>query len=527
MKVSRVREMRAMDQAAITQFGISDELLMENAGHAAYFAMRSEFTIQDQRFLVFCGVGNNGGDGLVLARKIHANEGRVRVILMDDPTKYQGPAKMNYEIASRLPIEISTRDNPKQVEKAIDRCDVIVDAIFGTGLSREVKGVYLQTIEQINASRKSVLSIDIPSGVHGDTGRVMGTAVRAHLTVTFGLPKLGNLLSPGYELGGKLFVSHISFPPSLHQSESLKIETNQPFETPDLVVPTHKESSGKVLIIAGSPDHNKEISDAARAFMQIGGGQVLLAVPTSTASQIPTHSDEITVIPQEETEAGRISTAAVDTLIQLAETTDMVILGSGMSDPSEPQSLPQMLITEIPHPLLISGDSTVPFLANPKILHKRTGPTILATNHREIAKAMSTSLREIEDDQVDSLQKMSAVLNTPTILKGARCLFGLPDQHILINMTGSSGMAAAGLWDSLPGTIAAMCASGLSLDEAAGRAIFVHGLAGDLAAVDIQQNDITMEDILARLPSAVQACRQGLTEIPPDQRAKYAGGICI
>ena len=230
MKVSSVSQMRALDKSAIEDFGIKPELLMENAGNAAHAALRQESSIRGKRFLVFCGMGNNGGDGCVLARKIHSDGGLVKVFVLDDPGRFKGAAQLNYEIVTRLPIETQRISSIQNLPIEITDYDWIVDAIFGTGLSRDVEDIYRDVIEIINQSGKPVLSIDISSGVNGDTGQVMGVAVKADSTVTFGLPKYGNILYPGARLGGKLYLSHISFPPSIYNSDNLKVEINDPLQ---------------------------------------------------------------------------------------------------------------------------------------------------------------------------------------------------------------------------------------------------------------------------------------------------------
>jgi hydroxyethylthiazole kinase-like uncharacterized protein yjeF len=237
--------MRLLDRRAIEEFGIEAKLLMENAGHAAYYALREEFEIRGKRFLIFCGTGNNGGDGCVLARKIHADGGFVKVFILGDPGKYRGAAKLNHEIVTRLPVEIQRITTAQDLPAEIARCHMMVDAIFGTGLSRDVGGIYRDVIEIINQSKKPVLSIDIPSGVHGDSGMIMGVAVKANYTVTFGLPKYGNMLYPGFDLGGKLYVSHISFPPLIYMSDTLKVEVNHPLE----FATVEREKIGKQLVV--------------------------------------------------------------------------------------------------------------------------------------------------------------------------------------------------------------------------------------------------------------------------------------
>ena len=181
MKISNVEEMRNLDKSAIENFGITQELLMENAGEAGYFAILKEHGVENKRFAVFCGIGNNGGDGLVVARKIHSTGGDVRVFLLGDEKKFKGSAKKNFEIASGLPLKIIRVDSIESIKDEVATCDAIVDALFGTGLMRAVEGLYKEVIRLINQSGKPVFSVDIPSGINGNTGLIMGAAVRADI----------------------------------------------------------------------------------------------------------------------------------------------------------------------------------------------------------------------------------------------------------------------------------------------------------------------------------------------------------
>jgi hydroxyethylthiazole kinase-like uncharacterized protein yjeF len=519
MKVSRVGEMRAMDQAAITQFGIAAQLLMENAGHAAYFALKNEFEIQNKYTLIFCGSGNNGGDGLVLARKIHANGGHVHVVLLGDPDKYRGPAKTNLEIISRMPIGIGDLGDSSAVREWISNCDLIVDAIFGTGLTRDVEGPYRAVIEWINASHKPVLSIDIPSGIHGDTGQVMGVAIKADLTVTFGLPKLGNMLSPGYEHGGKLFVSHISFPPSLYQSDALKAAINQPIELPPRDVAGHKDTYGTLLTIGGSSSDLEAPFFTALSFLKAGGGYSHLAAPKSIPPFIANKGDEIALVPQDETTSGSISHTNKDSLLELIEDMDMVALGSGLSLQEDTQRLARELAREIHKPLLIDGDGIKALCADPEILRKRKSPTILTPHLGEMSWITSKPLKEIDERKVDALQEAAASLNAILVLKGTHSIIGYPDQRVFINLSGNSGIAIAGSGEVLTGAIAAMYCLGLSPEDAVRQGAFIHGLAGDLAAQASGEDGMTAQDILDHLPPAITACREGYRELAE----RYAG----
>jgi len=226
MKICNVEDMRNLDRQAIKSFGMTQEMLMENAGNAVFFTMIQQTEIRQKEILVFCGGGNNGGDGLVVARKLHSNGANVQVFLLGDPTKYEGSARLNYEIASKLSFPIKKLTSARQARIALAHCHIVVDAIFGTGLARPVEGLYAETIESINEAHKLVFCVDIPSGINGNNGRIMGTAVQADFTTTFGLPKYGNLFYPGFTLGGKLSVTHISFPPEHYQRKSIFMETN-------------------------------------------------------------------------------------------------------------------------------------------------------------------------------------------------------------------------------------------------------------------------------------------------------------
>jgi hydroxyethylthiazole kinase-like uncharacterized protein yjeF len=226
MKVAKAAEMKELDRRAMEEFGISQDLLMENAGQAVYFVISQELGINNNKFVIFCGGGNNGGDGLVAARKLHSHGGEVKVFLLDDEAKFRGAARKNFEIVSRMQIEISRIISIDSIVSEVLDCDAVVDAIFGTGLVREVSGIYRDVIQLINENLSTVFSVDIPSGINGDTGHVMGVAVEADYTVTFGLPKVGNMLYPGYEYCGQLHVSHISFPPALYSTDSIKVAVN-------------------------------------------------------------------------------------------------------------------------------------------------------------------------------------------------------------------------------------------------------------------------------------------------------------
>jgi hydroxyethylthiazole kinase-like uncharacterized protein yjeF len=508
MKVSTVEEMRNLDREAIEKFKIPDAILMENAGQAVYFVIHNEFGIKGKRFIIFCGIGNNGGDGFVVARKLFSNGGLVTVFLLGDSEKLTGCAKVNLDILSTLPIHVERLTSVKQATSSLLSCDAVVDAIFGTGLTRDISGIYKQVIELINESGATVFSVDIPSGVNGDTGQIMGYAVRADYTITFGLPKLGNLLFPGFDSGGKLYVTHISFPPSLYNTDTIKIETNNSLRIPERENDTHKGNYGKALFIAGSSQYLGAPYFSALSFLKAGGGLSYLASPESITNFLANKGSEIVFAPQKETDKGSLSIKAKDQLLEFSEMVDMVVIGPGLSLHDETQELVRQLAAIINKPLIIDGDGITAVSKDINIIKKRKEPTILTPHFGEMSRITRIDIGEITKNKVPIVSKTCKELNATLILKGAHTLICYPDEHIFINMSGNPGMATAGSGDVLVGTIAAMFGIGFSIQESARMGVFIHGLAGDLAMRDIGEDGIIAGDIMNYLPEAVSHCRQ-------------------
>ena len=513
MKVSRAAEMRNLDSRATSDFGISEELLMENAGEAAYFVILKEFGVKGKKFVIFCGAGNNGGDGFVIARKIHSTGGEVQVFLLGDGSNLKGAAKKNLDIISTMPIEVSALKSVEQAKEAISACDAIVDAMLGTGLSREVGGICRDVIQLINKSEKKVFSIDIPSGVNGDTGQVMGSAVRSDYTITYGLPKIGNMLYPGFDLCGKLYVSHISFPPSLYNAESIKVEVNELVELPQREKDTYKGSYGKALFIAGSSNYLGAPYFSALSFLKAGGGLSYLATPESIAPFLASKGGEIVLIPQKETDSGSLALGNREELVEFSRRVDMVVIGPGVSLNEETQALVRELVKEIEVPLLIDGDGITAIASEAGIIKERKAETILTPHSGEMSRLANMEVDEVNRDKINVLQKTASALNAIIVFKGAHSLIGYPDERVYINTSGNPGMATAGSGDALTGAVAAMHGLGLPLREAVRMGVFMHGLSGDLAACEKGEDGITAQDILDYLPQAVMYYRQDFEEL--------------
>jgi NAD(P)H-hydrate epimerase len=352
----------------------------------------------------------------------------------------------------------------------------------------------------------------------------MGTAVRADYTVTFGLPKIGNMLFPGYELGGRLYVSHISFPPSMTAADSLKVAINHPLQLPPRRKDAHKGSFGQVLFIAGAAGYYGAPYYAALSFLKAGGGYSRLAAPRSIAPFIANKGSEIVFLPQDETSAGSIALGNKRSLLELSRRMDMVVLGPGLSLEAETQQLARELAAEIEKPLLIDGDGITAICQDTHVIKNRKAETILTPHLGEMARITGMDVSEIDASKVDVLQHTARELNATIVLKGAHSLIGYPDERVFINMSGNPGMATAGSGDVLAGTIAAIFGLRLSLQDAVRQGVFVHGLAGDLAADDKGEDGITAQDIHDYLPPAVKAVREGLDE---RLRDRYAGARVV
>ncbi len=524
MNVSTVKQMRAMDRAAIEQYGIAEELLMENAGQAACAALQDMTPVAGRRVLIFCGLGNNGGDGLVLARKLHSLAAEVRVYLLGDPARFNGAARLNLDIVRRLPLNMDQLVDCDSLADELVRCDTVVDAIFGTGLSREISGLQGQVIERINNSGKPVLSLDIPSGVAGDTGQVLGAAIRATATVTFGLPKIGNLLYPGFALGGRLHVSHLSFPTALTEDEQLQVAINNPPPLPPRDATGHKGSFGQALFIAGAAGYLGAPRFAALSFLKAGGGYSRLAAPEAIVPFLAMQGGEIVFVPQQPTPSGSIALSNHESLLELATSQDFVVIGPGLSLDPQSQQLVRELTATIDRPLLVDGDGLSALCAEPEILQQRSAPTVLTPHLGEMARLTGCSIAEIEQDKIGVLQQTASRLQAVIVLKGPHSLIGTPDGRVFINLSGNSGMGAAGTGDVLTGTIAAAYCLGLPLVEAVCKGVLLHGLAGDLAAENLGEDGMTAGDILDYLPRALQAERSGL---PTRLARRYSGPLPV
>ncbi|TFG65057.1 MAG: NAD(P)H-hydrate dehydratase, partial [Spirochaetales bacterium] len=439
---------------------------------------------------------------------------QVRVAVAGDVSRLKGAAERNFAIIRKMNLLIIQVSASADLLPGIEEADAVVDALFGTGLSRAVDGLFADLIRLMNGCGKPVISLDIPSGVNGDTGQILGTAVRALATVTFGLPKYGNLLYPGASNGGRLYVSHISFPPGHYGSSGIRAETNEALTLPPRNPAGHKGSFGHALFIAGAAGYYGAPLFAAMAMLRAGGGYSRLAAPLRVCEHAAMQARELVCHPMEETAEGSLALENADKLLSLSADSDFVVLGPGISLDRETRELVFRLAGHIEKPLLLDGDALTALVERPDIIAKRKFPTILTPHAGEFARLTGTDAASVEADRITSLCRALERFGCHILLKGAHSLAGMPDGSVFINLSGNSGMATAGSGDVLTGAVAAMFAlfSGDGEDrtgKALRNGVFVHGLAGDIAAERLGQDGMTASDILSCLPEAVRRLRTG------------------
>jgi NAD(P)H-hydrate epimerase len=506
-----------MDRTAVEKYLVPEEILMENAGLAACSVIYDHIHRDTTKYTVVCGTGNNGGDGLVVARKIHSMGGRVTVCIPGSRKKYKGVSAQNCERLLKTALTVFDLDHDlsalDRLHQELSTTDVIIDALFGTGLARNVEGFYKEVIQLINSAGKTVVSLDIPSGINGDTGQVMGIAVQADCTVAFGLPKSGNLLFPGYDYCGKLFVTHISFPPCLYNNENHKVRVNMPPPLEKRDPMGHKGSFGDVLFIAGASQYLGAPYFCALSFLKAGGGYSRLAAPGSLVPFIASGGREIVFIPQKETASGSIAEENRDALLQCSSGVDMVVMGPGLSLDSGTRRLVCQLAEGIEKPLLLDGDGITAIKEDMDIIKMRKFPTILTPHPGEMSRITGYSIKDIKEKGMDILVETSKKYNAIIVFKQAHSLIGFPDGNVFINLSGNCGMATAGSGDVLAGTIPAMYGLGLSLPDAVRAGVFIHGIAGDKAAEAAGQDGMTARTIMEFLPRAVACYRKEYMEI--------------
>jgi len=522
MKVVTAQQMRSIDTRTIKDFGIPSYVLMERAGLSVANKILELF--DRKKVIVLAGGGNNGGDGLVAARELYNRGWNVKVFLLFKENKLRPDCLAQYRTAKKLgvPVEFRTNLSEKDIHSAI-----VVDALFGTGLNKPVTSPMSEVISFLNKSNVSVIAVDIPSGISSDSAQVMGDALRADYTVTFGLPKIGHMLYPGAEFTGKLFVEDIGFPEELLRSDSLMTQTIEKQDAeallPERTRYSYKGDYGHVLIVAGSRGKTGAALMAAKSCLRSGAGLVTIGVPESLVDIFQQRVTEEMVLPLNDTGRGTLSVKAAATILEfLDRKADVLAIGPAITCDADIPDLMKRILGTATVPMVLDADAINSISGETDILKNVKAPVILTPHTGEMARLLSKNLEvrsknskfksrkaeearllsQIQKDRITTAVSFSDKTGTYLVLKGAPTIISEPEGRVFINTTGNPGMSTAGSGDVLTGIIASFLGQGLNPMDASVLGTYIHGLAGDFAALEKGMYSLIATDIIEKLPEA-------------------------
>ncbi len=503
MEIVTAAQMREADRRATEDFGIPGIVLMENAGLRIAETVR---TLPCTNVVILAGCGNNGGDGLVAARHLRGAK-NVSVWISAEPESYHGEVRTNLNILQRLghPLNVVRgEEDLANLAEELRWADLVIDALLGTGISRDVDFLYAEIIRLVNSSGIPVLAVDIPSGVCADTGKLLGAAVRASVTVTFALPKQGLLLFPGAAYTGRLEVVDIGIPPALLAGYGFNLLTSVemakllPFRPSE----GHKGTFGSVLLVAGSRGMSGAAALSARAALRGGCGLVYAAIPESIEPTLAAHAQEVITLPLPENRHGRLKAEALDILREKWASCQVVAAGPGLSRDSDVMPVLVGILHECRLPVVLDADALNLLATDPNLTRERDGATLLTPHPGEAARMLGVTAEVVQHDRIGSVRRLAEIYNCTVILKGAHTLIADSGGSISLNVTGNSGMGTAGSGDVLAGIAAALLAQGLTVPQAARLAVYLHGLSGDHAAAAKGERPLMAGDIIEEIPQA-------------------------
>ncbi len=517
MKVVTAEEMRNIDEKTINKYGISGHVLMERAGLAVAIKIRELF--DKKKVIVLSGSGNNGGDGIVVARNLYNWGWNVKVFLMAKEDKLSPDCRAQLRIAKKLkvPVEFRTALKDKDLHSA-----VVVDALLGTGINKPVTSPMSEIIAFINRSDVRVISVDIPSGISSDDGQVKGEAVLADYTVTFGLPKIGHLLHPGAEHTGHLFIEDIGFPVELVSSESLKTQTidnrDAAFLLPERTAYSHKGDYGHVLIVAGSRGKTGAALMTAKACLRSGAGMITIGVPETLMDVFQERVTEEMLLPLPDNGQGILSKEASANILDfLSGKADVLAIGPGISSGPDIAALLKALLISATAPMVLDADAINSISGHSGLFSSVKAPVVLTPHTGEMARLLQKEhlkdkknsdadwkclQKTIERDRIATAASFSKETGTYLVLKGVPTIVSEPEGRTFINTTGNPGMATAGSGDVLTGMVAAFLAQGLNPSDASRLGVYLHGLAGDIAVAEKGMHSLIATDIIGKIPEA-------------------------
>lgn len=512
MKIASARQMQAIDQTAQEQYGIPGIILMEHAAlelcQAAGFMLGG---LPKKKVMIFCGKGNNGGDGLAMARLVRDAGGTATAVLLFPEAQYSGLALINLVMARKFGVAI--RDWNEIKDSDLVRQDLLVDAMLGTGSAGAPRGSIGEAIHFMNDAGIPILAADLPSGVEPDTGQISGRAIRAAVTVTFGLPQPGLLCYPGAEHVGKLQVGPIGFPAALLDNPELKMNYLTPGEVltylPRRGMTAHKGSTGHATVLGGSAGMTGAVAMAALGALRSGCGLVTAGLRPDGA--FPEKPMEVMVKSWNQV-AGSWNQF------------DSIIFGPGLNQAPDGLVLLTEMLNKAGIPMVIDADGLNHLAQNHALLGKLNPNIVLTPHPGEMARLTGLSVASIQADRLGIAEKYAASWNAVVVLKGARTVIAAPNGEIFINMTGNPGMATAGMGDVLAGVIGGLMAQGAAPFEAAVAGAYLHGLAGDLAVSRRGRYGILAGDVIEMIPETYEVLQNGTLPSFPRKASPGLGG---
>jgi NAD(P)H-hydrate epimerase len=500
MKILTSEQMANIDRRTTESFGIPSIVLMENAALAVIDTIHAHYPNID-RAAVFCGTGKNGGDGLAIARHLE-NRGVVPVVLIvGDRAKFSGDAQTNLLTCQRLSIPIYDITDPLHVEDALAHAadaDIVVDAIFGTGLNRAPEGVQAETIRAIAELRLPVVAVDLPSGLNASSNEVFEPCVQAEVTVTFAAPKLCHVFEPASMYCGEVIVADISIPEVAIEEEAVNLALLTPKDIQPLVslrlAQTHKGTYGHVAIIAGSPGRSGAAVMCARGAIRTGAGLVTVMTDAETAKLVHSASTES-------------MTWAGSDVREFLQKKSSVLIGPGLPDSERAYTWVRSTVASIDLPLIIDASALNAFAGRAAEINPEGRPRVITPHPGELARLVDKETKTINDDRIGAARDAARVCNCVVVLKGYQTLVAQPDGHVYVNPTGNPGMASGGMGDVLSGMVAAFLARGNDPSDAACAAVYVHGVGGDILKDEFGDTGLAAMDLAEVIPMAIQRIR--------------------
>lgn len=513
MRAVTPQQMQEIDARAMKRHRVPGLALMENAGKAVAQAAAemagAGLPGAKGPICIVCGTGNNGGDGMAAARHLSDQGFPVQVFVVGAASKLKGDARTQAVRLKAAGIKLQEAASPKglgSLKRSLEESCLAVDAIFGTGFKGVPDKLCAQAIEMMNQGGRPILAVDIPSGVDGRTGACPGAGVRAAATVTLGLLKTGLLFHPGKAMAGTVTVADIGLPQAAvdeikDQAEVAEESLVRPL-LPVRPADAHKGSCGTVLVLAGSIGMTGAAALTALSALRAGAGMVYLGIPESLNDIMESKLTEVITKPLPETRTRTLSVAGFDKIRNLLARADVLAVGPGLSPHPETAELVGLVLSQITMPAVVDADALNASAAKPETLYDIKAPLILTPHYGEMARLMRRDTALVKADPMAAAQEAAAHFCQTVVLKGAPTVIAQAKGPPWINSTGNAGMATAGSGDVLAGILAGLLAQGLRTPEAAKLGVYLHGLAGDLAAEEKTQYSMLAGDILENLPRA-------------------------